>query len=148
MIHWQQSVNLLRAAGLRMDSCGTLWFYAMFSHIGSSTGWAIGLIGALTCIAYSQANVREFFEVRIRPVLARNCFACHAQSELGGLRVDSREGMLKGGKSGAAVVPGKPDSSILIEAVQQTHPRLKMPPQGELKDEEVADLRKWVGDGA
>jgi len=47
MIHWLQSVNLLRAAGLRMDSCGTLWFYAMFSHIGSSTGWAIGLIGAL-----------------------------------------------------------------------------------------------------
>src|SRR5260370_41859015 len=56
--------------------------------------------------------------------------------------------MLKGGKSGAAVVPGKPDTSILIEAVQQTHPRLKMPPQGKLKDEEVADLRKGVGDGA
>ena len=120
----------------------------MFSRIGRSTVWAIGLIGILTCVAYPQTNHTEFFEMRVRPVLARNCLACHGQSQLGGLRLDSREGMLKGGKSGTAVVPGQPDASILIQAVQQTHPHLKMPPQGKLKDEEIADLRRWVGEGA
>ncbi len=120
----------------------------MSSRIGSSTVWAVGLIGILTCVAFPQTDHTEFFEMRVRPVLARNCMACHGQSQLGGLRLDSHEGMLKGGKSGAAVVPGQPDASILIQAVQQTHPRLKMPPQGKLKDEEIADLRKWVGEGA
>src|SRR5882762_3756883 len=65
----------------------------------------------------------EFFETRIRPVLAKNCFACHTNSQLGGLRVDSRDNLLKGGKSGPAVVPGKPDESLLIKAVSQVDER-------------------------
>ena len=60
----------------------------------------------------------------------------------------SREGLLKGGKSGPAVVPGKAADSLLIAAIERTHPRLKMPPQGALKTEEVADIRKWVDQGA
>src|SRR4029078_13234847 len=90
----------------------------------------------------------EFFEMRVRPVLARNCFACHAHSSLGGLRPDSREGLFKGGKSGPAIVPGMARESLLIAAVQRTHPRLKMPPQGSLKTDEIADLKRWVDEGA
>lgn len=86
--------------------------------------------------------------MRVRPVLARNCFACHTNSALGGLRLDSREGLLKGGKSGPAIVPGKASESLLIAAVQRTHPRLKMPPQGSLQTDEIADLKQWVDEGA
>src|SRR6476661_1079321 len=67
----------------------------------------------------------DSFEMQVRPILARNCFACHTSSALGGLRLDSREGLLKGGKSGPAIVPGKASDSLLIGAVERTHPRLK-----------------------
>jgi cytochrome c553 len=67
---------------------------------------------------------------------------------MGGLQLDSREHLLKGGNSGPAIVPGKPDESLLIRAVAHTHERLKMPPQGKLSDEQVADLKTWVAGGA
>jgi hypothetical protein len=98
--------------------------------------------------ATSAPDSPDFFEARIRPVLANNCFACHAASALGGLRVDSREGMLKGGKSGTAMIPGDPEKSLLIQAVRQTNPKLKMPMGGKLKDQEIADLDAWVKAGA
>src|SRR5580765_7769994 len=90
-----------------------------------------------------QANEKiEFFEARVRPVLAANCYACHTDSKLGGLRVDSRVALLQGGKSGPAIVPGRPDESLLIKAVRQVDPNLKMPMGGtKLKDNEIADLR-------
>jgi len=88
--------------------------------------------GAMTllCAALLQAADPEaaFFESKIRPLLAHNCFACHTNSRLGGLRLDSRESVLEGGKSGPALVPHNPDDSLLIQAVGHTHPRLKMPP--------------------
>jgi mono/diheme cytochrome c family protein len=98
--------------------------------------------------ATSAPDSPDFFEARIRPVLANNCFSCHAASQLGGLRVDSRESILKGGKSGAAMVPGDPDKSLLIQAVRQTNPKLKMPMGGKLKDQEIEDLAAWVKAGA
>src|ERR1700704_725104 len=72
----------------------------------------------------------EFFESRIRPVLANSCYACHTDSKLGGLRVDSRVSLLAGGKSGPAIVPGRPEESLLIKAVTQVDPKLKMPMGG------------------
>src|SRR4051794_4191878 len=98
--------------------------------------------------ADEASDARDFFELRIRPVLAKNCFACHTSSSLGGLQLDSRESMLKGGNSGPAIVPGKPEQSLLIQAVSHTHARLKMPPQGRLKEEEIAGLAAWVKAGA
>src|SRR5882672_1370289 len=86
--------------------------------------------------------------MRIRPVLAKNCFACHTSSRMGGLEMSGREAFLKGGKSGPAIVPGEPDKSLLVQAVAQTHERLKMPPQGKLAETEIADLRAWIKDGA
>src|SRR5438552_3721806 len=90
----------------------------------------------------------EFFEKTIRPILANKCFACHTNSKLGGLRLDSRESILQGGKSGGAIVPGDPDGSLLIQAVSRRHERLKMPPAGPLDPAEVADLKAWVKMGA
>ncbi len=94
------------------------------------------------------ADSAEFFETKIRPVLASNCYSCHQDSKLGGLRLDSRDAMLKGGNSGAALLPGDPDKSLLIKAVRQTDPKLKMPMGGRLKDNEIEDLTAWVKAGA
>ena len=83
-----------------------------------------------------------------RQILSRNCYACHSQTKMGGLRLDSRDGILRGGNSGPAVVPGDADKSLLIQAVRRTHARFKMPPTGPLKPEEVESLVAWVKAGA
>ena len=70
-----------------------------------------------------QANEKiEFFEARVRPVLANNCYSCHTENKLGGLRVDSRVALLQGGKSGPAIVLGHPEDSLLMKAISQTDP--------------------------
>jgi hypothetical protein len=100
--------------------------------------------------AFAQsADSPDFFESKVRPLLANQCYSCHAASALGGLRLDSRDALLKGGKSGPAVNPGDPDSSLLIKAVRQTDPGLKMPMgAAKLKDSEIESLVAWVKAGA
>jgi len=66
------------------------------------------------------SNSPDFFESKIRPVLVKNCYSCHTTSQMSGLRVDSLEALSKGGKRGAAVVPGSAESSTLIKAIRQT----------------------------
>src|SRR5437867_6642896 len=100
------------------------------------------------CRPAQGVDAGEFFETRVRPVLATNCFACHTNSKLGCLQMDSRAALLKGGKSGPAVVPGKPKESLMIRAILQQDARLKMPMGGRLKDQEIADLASWVKMGA
>jgi mono/diheme cytochrome c family protein len=97
--------------------------------------------------ATAPAASPEFFETRIRPVLATNCYDCHTDERFGGLRVDSREALLKGGRSGAAIVPGDADKSLLIQAVRQSG-ALKMPKGGKLTAEEIDALAEWVKAGA
>lgn len=84
----------------------------------------------------------------VRPLLAKNCYACHTGSRLGGLRVDSREDLLKGGNNGPAVVPGNPDASLLIQAVTRKHERFQMPPSAPLAEQEISSLVHWVKTGA
>jgi cytochrome c553 len=85
-----------------------------------------------------------FFETNIRPLFARQCMACHsATAGMGGLKLDSRENLLKGGARGVAVVPGKPAESLLVKAVMQSG-ELKMPPSGKLKDADIALLAQWI----
>src|SRR5271169_6497332 len=91
----------------------------------------------------SAAQAPDFFENKIRPVLAENCYDCHTAAEMGGLRVDSRDRLLQGGKSGPALTPGDPDKSLLIGAVRQTGD-LKMPKGGKLKPAEIQALADWV----
>ncbi|MBI2688235.1 MAG: PSD1 domain-containing protein [Acidobacteria bacterium] len=103
------------------------------------------LVALIACaIPLIAADGAEFFETKIRPLLATHCHACHTGGALGNLRLDSREGILKGGKSGRVVIEGKPENSLLIEAVKRTHVRLKMPPVGALSRDEVAALEEWI----
>ncbi len=90
---------------------------------------------------------REFFAGKIQPVLAQKCLGCHAETPQGGLRLDSREALLQGGKSGPAMIPGDAQKSLLIQAVSYDH-ALKMPPAGALSAETVADFKQWIDDGA
>ena len=91
----------------------------------------------------------EYFEKKVRPLLVANCYTCHSAdtNSRGGLRVDDRNGLLVGGGRGPAIIPGKPDESLLIRAVSYTG-KLKMPPERRLSDDEVAILKKWIRDGA
>src|SRR5580658_262482 len=108
----------------------------------------VACCAALPLAAAEAENPGEFFELRVRPVLAKNCYTCHTESQMGGLRLDSRERVVKGGNSGPAILPGDAEHSLLIQAVSQTHPKLKMPPGGKLKDDEIASLKTWVNAGA
>ncbi len=96
----------------------------------------------------SSAAAREkFFEQNVRPLLAEKCYSCHAaKKQKGGLRLDSIEAILKGGESGPAVVPGKPDESLLVSAINYAGP--EMPPDEKLAPEKVAILRRWIASGA
>jgi len=92
-------------------------------------------------------ELEQFFETKVRPLLAKNCYSCHTRTASGGLRLDSREAVLKGGKDGVVVVPGHPESSLLISALNYKA-AIQMPPSGQLKVEEVAVMEQWIKDGA
>ncbi len=122
---------------------------------------AIGLIGvaathpSVTTFSGAQTPAREgleFFEKKIRPVLIESCYQCHsaqAKKPQGGLLLDSRGAMLKGGVSGEpAIVPGDPDKSRLIRAIRYTDPKLQMPLSGKLPDRVIRDFEEWVKMGA
>lgn len=107
----------------------------------------LATIGLGMLQAQPAATSPDFFELKVRPVLVNNCYSCHAASAMSGLRLDSRDGLLKGGNRGTALVPGDPDNSLLIKAVRQTD-TLKMPMGGKLADNEISDLVAWVKNGA
>ena len=91
----------------------------------------------------------ENFEMKVRPILANRCYGCHSTAPLGGLAVNSRNGLLKGGKTGPAVVPGKPEESLLIQAVAHTNDKMKMPLGApRMPDAEIAILTSWIKEGA
>lgn len=93
----------------------------------------------------------EFFEKKIRPLLADNCYSCHAADTkpAGGLRVDDHRGLLTGGDAGPAIVPGQPENSLLLRRVQQEDIKRRMPKEGKALDAgQIADLTAWIRDGA
>jgi mono/diheme cytochrome c family protein len=97
---------------------------------------------------FSLAQI-EFFEKQVRPVLVQNCYECHsadAKKLRAGLRLDSRAGLLEGGDSGPAIVPGNADESLLVEAIR--YASLEMPPRGKLAPEKISALIAWINDGA
>ena len=100
----------------------------------------------------SDPRGAEFFESKIRPLLANNCYQCHSRQSKkakGGLLLDSQEGLRKGGDSGPILVTGDPDQSLLIKAVRYKDEDLRMPPDGKkLTGAQVADLEAWVKMGA
>lgn len=102
-----------------------------------------------TAIAVVSAADLEFFESKIRPVLIEHCYSCHAADSKiirGGLLVDSRDGLLEGGDSGPAVVPGNAEESLLLAALK--HESFEMPPERKLPDAVIADFEQWIARGA
>ncbi len=102
---------------------------------------------AATTLPQEQA---DFFESKIRPVLASECYECHdAKKQKGGLRLDYRDGWKKGGDSGDAIVPGHPAKSLLLKSIRHEDPDLKMPEKRpKLGDNVIADFEKWIALGA
>ena len=115
-----------------------------------SAGTAINGPAAET-VQLSKAQT-DFFENKIRPIFVNNCYKCHStesKKAKGDLLLDSREALLKGGKTGAALIPGDPEKSLLIKAVRYLDEDLQMPPKGEkLSPSQIADLEAWVKMGA
>jgi cytochrome c553 len=98
-----------------------------------------------------DAEKVAFFEKKVRPILADHCYHCHSADTkpAGFLRVDDRQGLLAGGNTGPAVVPGEPGKGTLIARVTQKNEKKRMPLEGQpLSDEQVATLTKWIKDGA
>lgn len=118
----------------------------------------LAALGATTRVAAGQeAETQDpkslaFFESRIRPVLIKHCYECHSTEEgvaEGGLRVDSRAAIRKGGERGRAVIPGRPDASLLLTAISHTDADLEMPPeQPRLPAAVIADVKRWIAMGA
>lgn len=122
--------------------------------VGSRSPWFLWTIGVVfVCLsnqrtAQGTAPSDERFERDIRPLLVEHCQKCHNdKKQQGGLRLDSREGLLKGGDSGPGLIPGKPEDSLLIQAVRHTG-ELKMPASKKLAPESIAKLERWVAEGA
>lgn len=115
---------------------------------------AISLLGPMSAFAAepkSDPKDIEFFEVKIRPVLVAQCYECHSAGSKalkGGLRLDTREGWQTGGDSGSAIIPGKVDDSLLIQAVRYDPQFVQMPPARKLPEAVVKDFEQWVARGA
>jgi len=106
-----------------------------------------GLVGTLPAATPEEGVA--FFEKRIRPLLAEHCYECHGGKKAkGNLRLDSRDGWAKGGDSGPAILPGKPDDSLFIKGIRHWDKDFKMPPEKPLLPAQVADLIEWVKLGA
>ena len=126
--------------------CGTL---------PSRTMKPVSILSALIFPAIALADDGAFFRDKVRPILADHCFKCHsheASKSKGGLVLDSREALLAGGDTGAAMVPGKPEESLIIKAISYADKDLQMPPnKGESKklgEAQIATLTEWVKMGA
>ncbi len=122
------------------------------SNLTAMLGGAVLVATAIGPVFGSDADpVKvEFFEKRIRPILVSHCYTCHSADTrpAGGLRVDDRNGLLMGGKTGPAIVPGEPARSLLVQRVTHKEVKRRMPQEGQpLNDQEISDLKQWIRDG-
>jgi hypothetical protein len=129
----------------------------MKNWLGGEPTWprpwlvSIVIVLARTAEASPDSSRIDFFESKVRPVLAEHCYACHsatAKSPKGGLRLDSVLGMRDGGDTGPAVVPGDLEASLLLKAVKYDDNALKMPPKGKLPEASITALAQWIKEGA
>ena len=105
---------------------------------------------SLLAAGFARAEDAAFFESKIRPLLAEHCYECHSadKKQKGNLLLDTREASLRGGDTGPALVPGDPAKSLMLKAVKWTDKDLQMPPKKQLGPEQIADLEKWIKEGA
>jgi mono/diheme cytochrome c family protein len=117
--------------------------------------WLLGVVvlggAGGTAFAADAPEGIAFFEQKVRPLLVAKCYECHAADAKkikGDLLLDTKAGWVKGGEAGPVIVPGKPDESLLIQAVRYDHATIKMPPKGKLATAEIDALVQWVTMGA
>lgn len=114
------------------------------------------ILGLLSCVWVGTGSAQpqgdeglEFFESKIRPLMLDHCASCHGEDkQRSGLRLDRYGSILAGGERGISVVPGDPEASRLIHAVRYDDEELLMPPRGRLRDDQIADLVRWIEMGA
>ena len=136
-----------RAVGTLGEHVG---FLSQSFTLGGGSAMTLALLIVLFTTQAFAADDLEFFEAKVRPLLATQCYSCHSSKATivqGGLRLDRRETILRGGHSGPALVPGNPDQSRLIRALRhEVEPH--MPPWGKLEPEKIAVLEEWIRRGA
>ncbi len=118
---------------------------------GVKPGWSAILAGLFAAVLALRADdgADRHFTDRVKPLLDLHCVSCHGPDKVkGGLRLDSREALLKGGDTGPALVPGQPEKSLLIQAVLHAKKELEMPPKEKLTTNDVAVLTRWIREGA
>ena len=128
-------------------------------------GLTTGVLGLAACVlvgtvlraaqapgpatAATMTQDTTLFETRVRPLLAANCYACHGEKAMAGLRVDSRAGLLRGGETGPAIVPGDPEKSALLKAVQHADGFPRMPlGRAKVPAADIDALEQWIRAGA
>ncbi|QEG40345.1 PSD1 and planctomycete cytochrome C domain-containing protein [Roseimaritima ulvae] len=122
--------------------------FTLIARFCTHLGWVTPLLFCSVALADEKT---DYFEAKVRPLLVDHCYECHsveADESAGELQVDTRAALLTGGTRGPAMVPGDPDESLLLQAVSYDDPGLEMPPDGQLEDEQIEVLRKWIADGA
>jgi hypothetical protein len=120
-------------------------------HRSSISIWIFALAMSAVLCSGADEEGGQFFRSEVQPLLEAKCLKCHSHAAgkmKGGLTLDSRSGWAEGGDDGPAIVPGKPDESLLIKAVRYEDPDLQMPPKGKLSAAEIGVLIKWVKLGA
>ncbi len=121
----------------------------MLHPAGNLKAWALYALAAAPLL--SQSPSTEFFEKEIRPVLADKCYGCHSsklKSPMGGLVLDTKAGVRKGGNGGPIIVEGDAKNSRLLRALTYNDTELRMPPTGKLPEDKIAAFEKWIAAGA
>jgi len=100
----------------------------------------------------SAANSPQYYAEHIQPILQSNCYRCHAGfNHRGGLQLDTRAGLMHGGKDGVVIIPGQPEQSLLVKLIRHEGPAndpKPMPPRGKLSDADIALITEWIRAGA
>src|SRR5215831_15014249 len=136
-------------------SCGIITGLRLMTFVSAGLGMAAACALVVSITAQAQGapvptrEQADLFNTKIRPVLFDTCGECHLDDEDGGLRIDSRESLVKGGENGPAVVPGDPEASLLIHAIRRDGTGPRMPKEGpKLSSETIDAFTKWIKDGA
>lgn len=128
--------------------------HTIFSLRPADTMLVVCWVSLFACAGITHAaepTGLEFFTTKVEPILRANCYKCHSHDAgkmKGGLTLDSKSGWEQGGDSGAAIVPGDTDKSLLVSAIRYADPDLEMPPKKKLAADEIAILEKWIQRGA
>src|SRR5262245_50050413 len=145
---WHQSGDRCAMQNLgSTTNFGFCGWRAVRVHLTGLMAGAILATPAPALAAPGEKESMDFFEMKIRPVLVEHCYKCHSvesKKRKGELWLDSRAGLLEGGKSGPVLVPGDPEKSRLIEAIRYRNPDLQMPSNHQLPPAVMADFDAWI----